>query len=389
MTVVFLWLTLLLQFSYSLMLKRMSESMIPLWYDNIGTCLLSNQMSYLQYNDAVMNCSGGHSSGMKGLFPLQIDSSLSDLNFCCTVELPLRERGYLDAFDGFDDPSTQRALDVLDYLSDKNKSLIFIGDSMNQQFFSAFKLEIRREISFKRINDLSVPDAVDTTASLRQSVKHVVDSNLVSNSFSYRGVTVICMKHTSHRQLLVLFLINVASSLNQSLLILFNEGLHHQAKFSSLQTARVFYENLFSWLSEIKNVTQSEVIFRETTPQNFDSYDGSFENWETPYDWNAANSWDSSSPLYHCKESNMSRINSDLSSSLVRQMLDGAKNYSKQFGIKYLEVYAILQPFYKLHYGNCHAEGGYRFAKLDCTHYCGFVPLMWLRVWENLYALLT
>lgn len=123
-------------------------------------------------------------------------------------------------------------------------------------------------------------------------------------------------------------------------------------------------------------------LMTETTATHFNSDDGSFERWETPngYNSHAYNDWDKENPLYNCRAlpgNVTNRVQNEVMQKVLTQ-------YNLTREVYVVETFRHLAPHHNMHYGNCHAEGGYRMHNLDCTHFCAFSPLMWTPIWRSL-----
>ena len=123
------------------------------WYSPLDLCLIRNDSS-LPMDAIISHCEGvaskgGDKGGTAVLQPTRCragNSWPSRGGFCSAVDTPYSQRISLrSALKGYDDPSRSRLREFFLSLQRQKGSLLLVGDSVMQQFYSAIACELERE----------------------------------------------------------------------------------------------------------------------------------------------------------------------------------------------------------------------------------------------------
>lgn len=438
-------------------ISLISEEDLIQWYDPIQLCMMNTTIdqlinpygntsywTFLQYCESITNLSTNHIY-KDGFYTLPSSAfSRKNRDGCCTSDVKLKDRGYNWIYSESANQigNNTICLDILYSLGYQNKSLMFIGDSMNNQVFTAFLEECKREErnthqygqwldDCKYEFDLySNPEQYSIPNKLLRYIHNVVKYSFIHFNNRYHiYIYAIDMWYGKHivsdeNLLMELVIPKISSYHHDGLVILGNIGHHLDAE------RKLFYNhderymiNTISdylyWLNDLKYQNQKNIIiFRETTPSHFDSplQDGSYEVFkevgnDRDYNYMTMNTWDNT--LYHCHSINTSnpfiqtyenkvvelilsywnQMNEVFSLLKTRRQLSQRRYHSNHHeifslnnSIHILSVFKYLAPFYRLKYGYC----GYyeRMDVLDCVHFCGWSPPMWIPIWIELLHLI-
>lgn len=396
-------------------LVRMNTSMLQTWYDRLPLCMIANATSSnVSYWTTLESCKKDiphymFADGFGGLPSSAFANKVRGT--CCTEDVAVSDRGFDEVVEGFEDGNAKPVTKLLNELSAKNRSLLFMGDSMNTQVFAAFIDEMNREQS----GGIYIGNAFDdrwysystgryTELGLtKKDMMYILNCGIwtPNNSSGYTNpvfiynVNMYFFSMAHHEEFMVsrVLLPFLATHEHPSgLVILANIG-HHLASERSHGDKTVINTRVGSfltWLHDLVIVNPKNVVaFRETTPSHFNSpdLDGSYEKWHSSrnahYDYLDVNNWDRS--LYYCREIfNLSnpRVSQTPENMAARDILAAWGNSSL---ISILPVFEYLAPFYKMKYGHC---GGYnRINIIDCVHFCSNSPPMWIPVWFSILNL--
>jgi len=322
---------------------------------------------------------------------------------CCNSDVHVRDRGFDWVWQGYENGTEQRqCIELMSELSLHNKSLVFIGDSMNNQVFTALIEECVREGIDGAFDGgakggmdwVQNPEAFGLTRKTLAMVGGATRLDLRGGGPVYiYAIDVWYGRRSVYDERLVMEVLIPLLCRNHAggLVILPNIGHHLESE----RAANNFHgmvstvSGFLDWMHELTKINWGKnlVAFRETTPSHFDSpdLDGSFEKWRgagrSNYDYMAKNSWDGT--LYHCRSIDSS-ANATAKNTLENLVVaDIIKTWGrKRSSLQVLPVFKYLAPFYRLKYGFC---GGYdRIPVLDCVHFCAWGPTMWIPVWDGL-----
>ena len=127
---------------------RMNASMLNTWYDPLPLCLMANSTSSnVSYWKTLEQCKENipHYRYADGFATLPSSAFANKVRgTCCTEDVPIGERGFDEIVEGYEDGNINRAVMLLYQLSATNRSLLFMGDSMNTQIYAAFVTELGR-----------------------------------------------------------------------------------------------------------------------------------------------------------------------------------------------------------------------------------------------------
>ena len=164
------------------------------WYDPVAVCMLSTSKQNLTYQDAFMKCkeetSTPNATHPFGILSTDDHPEAQDIRhtWCCTSEVPLRQRGYLEALGGHTDPDKHDAELFMESLKASNRSLVLLGDSTSTQMFFALKEELYRETK------MPAKMVTKDTRIKIQSLHPSLNFNPFFNVFSWRGVLVYALQ---------------------------------------------------------------------------------------------------------------------------------------------------------------------------------------------------
>jgi hypothetical protein len=319
--------------------------------------------------------------------------------WCCTEDLPFTERGFDLVAQGYDKPYAQPILEVLEELSRRNMSLVFLGDSMNGQFFSAFEQERRREEILRGRLNRSVPLDSEPTDRLwwalsgtvsRKTLRHIptrsiwTPINSSGNKVYIYGVSSNDLSSPEDDEIMHSVLPLLSHSEHPGGIFFIGNIGHHLSGLRNQDNPvamNVKMSHILEMFAEIGLSNPSnKIAFRETTPAHFNAPDlsGSFEKWERStnkfYNYSTYNDWDKS--LYWCRA--ISNFSSRQSNTKENEAVKSILHYWGP-NVFLLPTFRYLAPFYKMKYGHC---GGFsRIDVLDCVHLCAFSPTMWFPIW--------
>lgn len=368
------------------------------WYNGLGQCMLRPNNTITDYTWLFDYCRGqvtdpilrsGNEKAFKTLTtewsPFIVDSTKHTR--CCTSEVPVRERGFIQGFEGFTDPLQKPIMKLIHYLDKNKKFLIFLGDSTSSQMFHALFAELDREDSSMLHKDIT------TDFKKRYNDSLLLDLDPIYAVFQWRNVLVFDIKLFSFDLENRKTDINVANKLLPNLLHISPHGsfvianIGHHLRYLNLHSYRpMLVERIgdfLNWLAVIKgHQSGPTVIYRETAPGHFDSTDGTYEAVDNATvhnnefsNWNSPNTWDNHLPLYHCRplfDHVTNRAENEIARSLIRVR-------GLQFPV--LNLFRYFAPYVKIHNGNCYPDSEDRRPQTDCVHQCSFVPLMWMLIW--------
>lgn len=407
---------------------------LHLWYDEITMCMLNDIYDPLMkvklnltYYESLQWCEVNRTkvpnNPFNALKKRMCDDALCSLpsstfankvrGWCCTEDIPLSQRGFDLVVEGFDKPLEKPVLDILALLSQRNMSIVFLGDSMNGQMYWAFEQERRREEIVRGFESRSsilhsepieklwwASDQVMTLYGIsKHALKHV-SSRFVwyPESFGNRvfiySISSNDLGSPDDENLIHSVLPFIARFEHPGGLYIVGNIGHHLANTRLNPDKNVLFTKFSRVLQDLEFVANSNpknvVAFRETTPAHFNSpqRDGSYEKWgisinkDRDGNYLSTNSWDST--LYYCRDIlNISSHSSHIpENDMVKVLLDLWGNPK----IKLIPVFRYLAHFSKMKYGYC--GGSSRIDILDCVHFCAFSPPMWFPIWFHMHDLL-
>lgn len=365
--------------------ELISIDKISSWYSPVAECMMSDAMAKIEYFESFEKCKFNLKSDANAAFAtLQTESiAVEGLQryHCCSTEISLQERGFLHGFKGFTDPNKKPVRELFKSLHFRNMSLIFLGDSTSSQTVNALRAELEREDGLK-IETSFEWDITKTFIKKFEDLHSISVFKSIFGVYSYDGTLIIDLKMTVLGTSDLLW--PLLKYLSLGCVVVVNVG-HHLKHLTLPNNFPFLVDNMdavVDFLVEINAHDRGQhiAIYRETTPTHFDSYDGKFETWETPlgYDHTVPNSWDSRIPMYHCRAL-QPNVTNRIENSIVESLISARK-----LDIPVIQTYKYFAPFFKINYGNCDGEAGYRRKYVDCVHLCAFSPLMWMPIWMQL-----
>jgi len=306
---------------------------------------------------------------------------------CCTKEMPIDARGLLNSSTAIGDPRAKPLITMMTQVAKHNLTLVFWGDSIMAQTLYAFVAELRRE---SLLHNLSLPESI-TAEGKKLFVLHPATTAAIGAMFRYMNVTIVLFRQNVEDQPpAVEFMSQIGRVLSTSVAVFANRGLHlaKMAEQAGNPGRETMYNLLEQFILTVKQVKESDennvAVWMETTATHFNSRRGDFAEWETPngYHLMTYNTWDPEVPLYHCRQHNESEAGLNRLDNLLMYEILQHHNLTRVLPV--IEVHKHFVPHYRMHYGNCQSEGGYRTALMDCTHFCAYSPLMWAPIWRQI-----
>ena len=400
-------------------LISMNQTMIEKWYGKEGSCMLSARQPI---GVLMQTCNVKHIETLPfggTLTPLSFQRDNKPFGHCCTSDIPLIERGFSNVIDGFEDPNKNTLFRLLHRLLDTKRSLVFIGDSTTAQMFAALIHESRRQ--GRDIGIVLPVSAVDDTARFEEWEDYMVQYSYLNDVYVWHPPTYL----SSTGQVVFLYCIRLGVfghsertynrkeiywsddpiedikalfvqmiRWHEALLVVGNIGLHlgYPSRIKTLDVLTERLHEFLEWFQQLViygygkenarppngslkipasmgGLRRTIAVWRELTPVQFDSTDGSYERWNHEH---------SNNESYHCKalpKPITNRIENQIVSSILRSWTG--------WKIEILQTHHLLAPFFRMKSGSCenmeNSGNG-----VDCVHYCGFNPPMWVPVWDAL-----
>lgn len=274
-------------------------------------------------------------------------------NSCCMEDLPLSDRQFDMGFQEFVDSSYSKPiLNLLLKLSSQNKSIVFFGDSMNEQFFSAFITEgLREGLTFRNYVNISVPEM--QRSNYWENCIYRNHSRVILYLFRTNDYDEYSSEYKVYQRI---------KELNHNhysgLIVIGNIGLHlpdriYPEPYPPLYSHRHKFLEYLHYLAVDNHLTIP--IFRQTTPTFFNSssHNGMYEVYDQDFrlhkrdreSSDLPNSWDGTN--YYCRENTAPLHAGNLAISRILQTWGPTSN------VQVLRVYDRLLPFYKNKNGFC------------------------------------
>lgn len=396
----------------------LDSSSLSSWYDPLALCMMkeSDYSNHATYWTILEKCKKLHGPTKfdDGFYSLPSSAFANKVRgCCCTEEIPIKDRGFNWVLKGHEDGNTKVVSNILNEFSKRNMSVLFLGDSMNNQIHAAFRQELIRENTTGKFEpdilrkrqwfyDASIHEQMGLN---RKVFGYITDTyrwtpidNETGKEMNPVYVYSVCIWYFNniHEELLVKNVIIPQLVLRdhpQGVAIFGNIG-HHLANERSNSNPTPLYNHLSHFLNWLHDLTvynpHNLAFFRETSPSHFHSPDGdgSFEKWHgsslSQYNYLEPTTWDKT--MYYCKAiDNYTDSSKQFPENLAVQSLLKAWG-EESTNVHILPFFQQLAPFYTLKYGNC---GGWnRIDIIDCVHYCSWAPPMWIGVWEEMQKVL-
>ena len=407
-------------------IRTMNQTMIEKWYGVKGSCMLSTRQPF---EELMQSCN------LELLESLPFGGTLTPFSFyrdnkpfghCCTSDLPLIERGFADVIEGYEDPNRLTLYRLLSYLLETKRALVFIGDSSTAQMFAALVHESRREgqrqdigqilpfadietwgfdrfydfYDFRWVNDIYVwhpPTFLNATGQV--VFLYCIRLGVFGHSERTYNRKGIYWSDDPIEDIKAMF--EQMIHWHGSLLVVGNIGLHlgYPSRIKTLDALTERLHEFLEWFQQLIGygeehgrplngslqnlssqgyIKQTIVVWRELTPVQFDSSDGSYERWdhqvparEHQNDWNVGVS-------YYCHS-----LPKPITNRIENQIVGSILRSWTGWKVEILRTHHYLAPFYRMKTGSCESmeKSG---NDVDCLHYCGFNPPMWVPVWDAL-----
>lgn len=149
------------------------ETNLSMWFGDSGRCALTT--SHDNCTRKTYDYTFSHRTmALVTHFADGGDSWPSYLGHCCSVEIPLQNRGFLNSTDGLTNAQQKPVINILTRLAKANISMVaFFGDSITAQTYYAFIAELRRECL---VHNVSLPDSIT-----EQEKKNIPPNPLLPN----------------------------------------------------------------------------------------------------------------------------------------------------------------------------------------------------------------
>jgi len=401
-------------------LVQIDSTKLNTWYDAVETCMIQEKdysHNTTTYWTILDNCKKlhGKSTYDDGFIALKSSAFANKVRgTCCTEDIHLNERGLDWVVKGYEDGNTKIVSTIFKQLSEQNMSMIFLGDSMNNQIFDAFLNEFKRE-------EQSAGGTFEHDIVKQQSWYHngTIHEQLGLNrkvlsyfpdSFRWtpsptsnkekdevmHPVNVYCITmnyfNTIHEEMMIKNIIIPHLMLQEhpdGVAIFGNIGLHLTNERNNPNSTPLYnhISQFLNWMHDLTIYNPKNIaFFRETTPSHFQSpdEDGSFEKWHdstlSHYNYLEPNTWDKT--MYYCKAIDPTK---QIPENIAVQSL--LQHWGESSHVHLMPMFQQLAPFYTMKYGHC---GGWnRIEVIDCVHYCSWSPPMWIGVWNELHTTLT
>lgn len=351
------------------------------WFNSVEICMLSDSHVSDKYETARDQCTTPETTDAF-IFGALKTFYTGPNSHCCTVEVPLTQRGHVEYFREFESAERQPLQIFFDMLNRANKSFVTIGDSTSSQFLYAMISELKKQPKSSFLEDLT--DSVKSELSmLIGDVDKIFGVYRRKNVYLYDiKILDFDMELAKEKRMVEVILPLLLRRHTSGLAIVANIG-HHLKKLNKPALRPVLADRMLKfikWLENLKKDSKNIVIYRETPPSHFDSVDGTYEAWKEPDPNNMrlAMPSDSLFPLYMCREMSPNVTNRP-ENLLAKQII--VKRNSQ---IPILEVFKYFRHMYKMHNGNCYF-GSDRSETTDCVHICQYVRPMWMPLWTQLH----
>jgi hypothetical protein len=395
--------------SVSADLSTLNSSMLATYYTPDQLCLLNessgnntkSEVFILEECRKKLDYSNGIGFGFQPTRPN------FDRTTCCSLEKPLGYRDFDKVAPGFEDGNSYPLKDLFDILSDKNQSILLLGDSLAETTFNTMTGEIRRMIEIGSVGGVYEPLAKEVfsvpsqryTPSPRPDGKprnpvHIFWESIGLFEFKDDLGEVKTFADGYETDLIYKFILPLTNQFPDGLLILGNIGAHLGVYRMGPDPLRRMLNQKISqyilWLNDFTILNPKHMVFwRESFPAHFDSIDGSYEKWKGS---SASQKLVVGEPeqdgyLYHCKplpDVSDATMNSQAPENALAERI--LENWP-QSRVKQCRAWSYFAPFWNLHCGTCTAR--HPMEKLDCLHQCGYVPTMWMPFWIQLVDIVS
>lgn len=381
--------TYLLIQSFSTTNAQLESLPVQAFYNNpVEICMLSGEVDVTApYEKVLEKCRKNNPNGTDLVFGGLKTFYSAPEGFCCTAEINLEHRGYSSVIANVSTMNVHYTSkyplhDFFDALEQSNTSVLSIGDSTSSQMDYAMVAELSRS---GRIED--VTSAVkNEILQAGGDVAKIFGVWKRNRTYLY-SINLFEFDDEQIRRAVEVAVDGVISR-HSSLIIIANMG-HHLRDYIRPHNRANLIEIMaayLSWLDGLQKLKNTySVIYRESTPSHFDSFDGTYEAWKHPDEFKIKRQpmpSDSQFPLYNCKELSQS-VHNRPENIVAKQLIQ-----RRGFNFHYLHVFNIFKYYWKMHSGNCYYSSD-RTAGTDCVHLCQYARSMWLPIWSQLADIMT
>lgn len=343
----------------------MSESEFNFYYQPLDLCVLRT-------ND-YSNC---------------IRTHVRDLNLDCSVFHNCHFRNLMDVLNfrpekyGTAQGSKQRIItDVMRLLNQTDSALVFFGDSISRNIINSLKCAHKAE---QPISSVSLDKLVAVGSKTFEFPFSVNERNYTFN-FKYIAGTIFHERVLSEieRELEHYW------RLNMSVVLVANLGLHLKVSATHMNGVG----ELLKWAQSERfgdmQGRSNVFIYRETSAQHCDGDHGLYNY--TAQTCNAQTRVGCKPHLYRdgVLQDGISFYaqNERLQLALANERFQKGQTKSK---VHFVEFYGLSSFFHSVHVASANWTRFWqsRNPSIDCTHWCGFIPMLYSPVWRQIYSIL-
>lgn len=269
---------------------------------------------------------------------------------------------------------------ILEILRDRNLTLTFSGDSLQNQVVDGFLCELQRRnyavqivTTEDRGKDCKGFDCIIsfTIYEIHSPLWHDKDTVTIKWFYNYQ----VPFKNPNDTNLV----------LSSGGVYFFNYGLHYRPEVS-----HKYETNLVTYLDTVKNYTNWKLLlFRETSAQHFNIPGGDFLGWSRPKPWFDS---DSCTPHRPAPTQGFREVifkNAALHAGFVPLVMDSTLQqpppifHGDTREIVILPYYNFTAQLHDLHIiSNINTAKNASEYKGECTHFCS-TPFLWLPLWRS------
>jgi hypothetical protein len=264
---------------------------------------------------------------------------------------------------------------IVEIAQERNLTLTFSGDSIQNQVFDGFLCELqRRNYTVKQVATEKRKDCPGYTCI-------IAFSTYQTHSPHWQDDAVVTIKWFYNYQVPFEEANDTDLLLSSGDVYFFNYGLHYRP-----QTRQKYMDNLRAYLETMKNFANWKLlVFRETTAQHFDIPGGDFLGWSQPKPW-----FDSDlcvpirpsptrgfrEPIFHQAAADAGFVPFVVDSSM-QPLINGVRE------IAILPYYNFTAKLHDLHIiSNINSAKNETEYKGECTHFCS-TSFLRLPLWRS------
>jgi hypothetical protein len=388
-------------------LSTLNSSMLATYYTPDQLCLISNSSGTNTREEHVIlkDCRKElkYSNGLE--FGFSATRPYLDEGTCCNSEKQLGYRDFDKVYSGMEEANPYPLKDLFENLSDKNQSILFLGDSLAATSTFAMIGEIERMIELGGIDAVLQGQKVTninrydlfwkyappprSDGRLRNPVYlyyiYLEDFKFVDDLGEVKTLAACADLDRLGK------LSRVMSDHPDGLVMLGNIGAHLKIDRARPDPLRRILNQKISqfilWLNDVTIMNPKHKVFwRESFPSHFGSVDGSHETWKgSQAEQNAYLNGLADRLHYHCKplqNTSTEMMHSQVpENGIAKRVLE---NWTES-RVRLFPVWSYFAPFWNMHCGTCHLLS----KNIDCLHLCAYAPPMWTPIWVQLVEMVS